>query len=868
MTSVAAQGHTPRIAVSATRASRPPLLDGRLTDDCWAAATPVSSFTQRDPSEGQPASERTEVRIVYDDTAVYVGARMYDRDPSGIGRRLSARDDEADADQFGILLDPRHDHVTGAGFVVSAAGVQRDFALSNDSEEDRSWDAVWHSSVAIDDEGWTAELRIPFSQLRFAAGDHQTWGVNAARFIRRKNETAWLELVPKNEHGQASRMAHLTGIDRVRPARHVEVVPYTAASAEYVQPERAGDPFNDGSRQFGRVGFDLKASVMRGLTLDVSVNPDFGQAEVDPAVVNLTAFETFFEEKRRFFIEGSEIFGNFGRRGADLSFGFNTADPGLFYTRRIGRAPTGDADGDFVDRPRATTILGAGRLTGKTPGGWSIGLVEAVTGRSRARVMEAGVTARTDVEPAANYAVARVQRDFARGGAGVLATSVVRRFSDSRLADALPAHAFVVGGDGFWYVDASRDWVVNGKLSGSHVSGSEAAIARLQRAPQRYYQRPDAPHVTFDPTRTSLDGFAGRVNLTRNNGAWRVHASLWGVSPGFESNDLGFQDVADRFGGHGVVLWRDTTPGRFARERSFWVARAGGWNFNRDVVSNLWFSCGDVQWVTYWSTGGCGARFARVLDDRLTRGGALAVGPEAWFVNGRVFSDERKAVSMGLMVETSHDEFGGGGQSVDLFANVKPSPSLTVSIGPSFVRSRSAAQYVETAEDAAAAATFGRRDVFARLRQTQVRVGTRVSYIIGPRASLQFYMEPLLAAGAYGPFKELARPRTFDFLEYGTGASTLAFDPIAREYEADPDGAGTALPFSFGDPDFNYKSFKVNAVLRWEFRPGSTIYLVWTQQREDTSRPGRFAFRRDAGTLFAAPADDVVLVKMTYWLGR
>ncbi|HKN58996.1 MAG TPA: DUF5916 domain-containing protein, partial [Gemmatimonadaceae bacterium] len=338
--------HEPHATVTAVRTSTPPVIDGRLNEETWSQATPASDFTQHDPNDGQPATERTEVRVLYDDDAVYVGVRMFDSDAAHISRRLTNRDDSPDADSVAILFDPRHDHLTGAEFIVSAAGVQRDSIISNDTREDSSWDAVWGSAVSIDDQGWTAEFRIPLSQLRFTAADHQTWGFNVSRFIRRKNETDWLENVPKKDSGLAARMAHLVGFDLVRPGRHLEIVPYTATRGEFIAPDKPGNPFNDGSRVIGSTGLDLKARVSSSMTLDVTINPDFGQAEVDPAVVNLSAFETFFEEKRRFFIEGAEIFNSFGQGGSNNFFGFNTSDPMIFYSRRIGRAPEGMSTGD------------------------------------------------------------------------------------------------------------------------------------------------------------------------------------------------------------------------------------------------------------------------------------------------------------------------------------------------------------------------------------------------------------------------------------------------------------------------------------------------------------------------------------------
>ena len=551
-----------RPTLKTLRITTPPTIDGRLDDEIWAQAPAADHFRQRDPNEGQPATERTEIRLLYDDNALYVGARMFDTQPAAISKRLTGRDQWPDSDSITLYLDPRHDHRTGVQFTVSAAGVQGDGVLSNDNFRDDSWDAVWSSQVSHDDTGWSAELRIPFSQLRFKEAAQQTWGINVSRFIHRKNETVWLEFWPKNDSGMASRMMHLAGLDGVHPRRRLEIAPYLAARQEFVDAPD-GDPFNDGSRTFGSIGVDLKASIKGGLVLDATINPDFGQAEVDPAVVNLSAYETFYPEKRRFFIEGSEIFNNFGRGGSNNFFGFNTSTPDLFYSRRIGRSPSVSASGDFVDTPRATTILGAAKLTGKTGNNWSVGIIEAVTAREHATHVTGLLRDSTLVEPATNYFVGRVQREFTRGGVGFLTTSVLRDLDTPLLTRELANRAFVFGGDAYYFLDSKKDWVLTGEVSASHVAGSATVIEQLQRAPQRYYQRPDATHLEVDPQRTSLRGYEGRVFLNRNSGVWRVNAAVWGVNPGYESNDLGFHSRGDRAGAHGVLLWRKQTPDRF-----------------------------------------------------------------------------------------------------------------------------------------------------------------------------------------------------------------------------------------------------------------------------------------------------------------
>jgi len=862
-------GHTPHAVLHAVRVDRAPAIDGHLTDEGWTLAEPATDFTQRDPEEGQPATERSEIRVLYDDEALFIGVRMFDRQASLISGRLSSRDQDADADWVTVFLDPMHDHKTGVQFRVSASNVQADNVIFNDQWDDSTWDAVWQSATSIDADGWSAEIRIPLSQLRFPSAARQIWGINAARFIRRKNEVSWLELTRKTESGLASRMAHLDGLDGINPKRHLELSPYTAAREELIAPASAGDPFNDGARAFAAIGLDAKYGITSNLTLDGTVNPDFGQVEVDPAVVNLSAFETFFEEKRPFFLEGAQTFGNFGRDGATDNWGFNTSDPNIFYSRRIGRSPQLSPSGDFIDAPLATTILGAAKITGKTSGGWTLAALDAVTDREIARVRTGIASDRTTVEPLTNYFAARLQRTLGRrAGIGLISTMVSRKLDSPTLTDGLADHAYVAGGDGYFFLSQAHNWVVNGKLAASRVSGTETVIDTLQRAAQRYYQRPDAPEVSFDPHRTSLSGYNGRVNLNRNSGMWRFNASLWGVSPGFEVNDLGFMGTGDRAGAHAVSSWRKVQPDHLTRSRSFWVSKWYTWNFGRQLQGDGLQWNGNATLNSYTDLNAGMGFNRRTEDDRFTRGGPSATNPSAGFWYANIESDRRKAVSLELNPSGNWSELRGSGKSVNLSIRLKPSSRLTVSTGPQWNWSHSFAQYIDQFDDPTATATADHRFVFGAIEQKQLTMTTRVSVILTPRVSLQLFAQPLIASGDYSDFKEFAAPRTYNFSSYGTGRSTLTFNAAERQYTADPDGNGPASPFTFDDPDFNLKSLRANLVFRWELKPGSTFYGVWTRIQEDDRFPGDFRLGRDLGAMFSARGDDVFLVKLAYWIGR
>ncbi len=860
-------GSRPFHTLHAVRAVEKIMLDGILNEDTWSRAVPVSDFKQRDPEEGKESTERTELRVAFDSSAIYFGIQLFDSEPQKIARRLSRRDDYPDSDAFTIQISPYHDGLTGAVFQISAGGVQRDAIISNDVFTDYSWEGVWESAVGINEHGWCAEIRIPFSQLRFPASQNHVWGINASRFIHRKNEDVWLHLVKKSDSGTASRMDDLDGIDGVEAQKHLELMPYVVGRTEFVKPVSPNDPFNDGSRQFGTGGIDIKYGLSSSFTLDATINPDFGQVEVDPAVVNLTAFETYFPEKRPFFLEGSNIFNNFGRIGSNSFWGFNREEPDLFYTRRIGRFPQGIASGDFVDMPKGTTILGAGKITGKTRKGWTFGLIEAVTSREFADVMLNGNRSTTEVEPLTNYFVGRALKENKRAGIGFLTTGVQRDLFQQSLIDARPEQAYAAGMDGYYYLDSKKDWVVNGKISGSWLTGSPAAIDKLEHSPQHYFQRPDAQHVGLHPGATSMKGWTGSINLNRQSGNVMVNSALWATSPGFESNDLGFQTGGDRAGTHVGVQWRKPNPDHWTRSRYMLAAKWWTWNYARQLQGDGWYMEAGFTAKNYWSFWISSSIGRKVQDDRLTRGGPSAERPGGGYIDMGAQSDSRRRISFITDCGYGWNNAGNWEENGMLNISLKPSSFLTISTGPSISRSRGIAQYVNSISDATAASTYGSRYVFSDIDQFQVSMSTRINWILSPKMSLQVYMQPLLSVGDYWDFKELARPRTFQFLRYGMDIGNISVDEN-RQYTVDPDGGGVAPSFTFHDPDFNFKSLRVNAIFRWEWRLGSTLYFVWTQDRQDFSNPGHFSTGHDIAKMFTAPANNILMARITYWLGR
>ncbi|HKJ92116.1 MAG TPA: DUF5916 domain-containing protein, partial [Longimicrobiales bacterium] len=479
--------------VHAVRTTATIHIDGRLDEAAWAAATPYDHFTQIDPDEGRPASQRTVVRILYDDDALYVGTRLYDT--GKVIGRLGRRDmDLGDSDWLGVMLDSYHDHRTAFGFDINPAGVRRDEVKVIETD-DNSWDPVWDGATTVDDSGWTAEYRIPFSQLRFSSAEVQTWGIQLERVIGRRREYSVSTFIPKREQGGVPKYGHLVGLEGIRPGRRLELMPYSVLRGEYVDPGL--NPYRSNAEQRLSAGLDLKYGVTSNMTVDATINPDFGQVEVDPAVINLGVYETYFQEKRPFFVEGSEIF-DFG------------SGPGgaLFYTRRIGRTPQIAPPTAMADVPAATTILGAAKLSGKTPSGWSVGAVEALTQREVARYRDTGGhDLEMTAEPLTNYLVTRVRRDL-RGGAsavGAMFTAVGRSMSEPAAEAQLRSGAYA-GGIDFRHEWANRRWALRGSVAGSYILGSRQAITLVQRQSNHYFQRPDATHLAVDTSATSLGG--------------------------------------------------------------------------------------------------------------------------------------------------------------------------------------------------------------------------------------------------------------------------------------------------------------------------------------------------------------------------
>lgn len=844
-------------AVAVAVRSTAPKLDGKLDDEVWTRATPTGSFRQRDPAEGTPGTERTEVRVLYDDEALFVGVRAFDSRPAQISAPLARRDESPPSDWIGLLIDSYFDRRTAFEFVVNPAGVKQDVYHFNDGELDPTWDAIWQVGVSRDGEGWTAEFRIPWSQLKFGGSQDRRFGFNIWRKINRTGELQHWKLMPKNETGDASLYGELIGLTELKPKRPVEITPYSVLGRSF-HPAEAGNPFRTGSSSRATLGADLRYGLTSNLTLTAAFNPDFGQVEADPAVVNLSAQETFYPEKRPFFTEGSDAF-RFRITASPWS------SEQFFYTRRIGRAPqlSPTDRGGYASQVGETTILGAAKVQGKTPSGWTVGALAALTTEETASVIDAaGASFRDVIEPRTGYGVGRLARDFRNGRTviGAFGTIVQRDLPET--VTSLRSSAIAAGVD-LTHRFGNDQMLVRASVLGSRVTGSPAAITATMRSSVHYFQRPDQRYATLDPAATSLSGFGGYLEVKKDAGTWLYGAQVSTRSPGLELNDAGIQFNSARTFQMAWLTRRWLQPGKvfrtFALRFNQWTDRdydgqsldAGVETIGNAVLKNY----GLLNFWTGTSFGG--------MDHTALRGGPALTFPRNAWIGFLLGSDPRKAVRVTLDGNYwSNFEGLGGGGFARAMVSWRPSGRLDLSIGPRYEHEVPSRQFV------ASGSVAGRTEhVVGDLSQKTLSLATRGNFTFTPTLTFQLYAEPFISSGRFLTFKRVTDPAgrneaaRFDHL----GPDRLLRD--GDKASADFDGDGTA-DLSLGEPDFTVLSLRSTAVLRWEYRPASTLFLVWQQERGRELTDGRFRVGRNLGDLFGAQANNTLILKVSYWLSR
>ncbi|HEY6194085.1 MAG TPA: DUF5916 domain-containing protein [Candidatus Eisenbacteria bacterium] len=819
-------GPVPPTTAAAARTPEPVVIDGRDDDAIWRTAPVIGEFTQFAPLEGGPTRFRTQAQVAFDDHNFYAFIRAFDPEPAKISTVLARRDVRPPTDQLKIVIDGFHDRRSGYEFAVSPGGVKRDYAIYDDSNEDGSWDGVWDVATRVDSLGWTAEFSIPLSQLRYPSSPQHTFGFGVWRDLERyKERFSWPTYRP-SQIGFVSQLGDITGIDGIPAPRRFDVMPYAVAKNS---PRTTAGGFERDQGFNG--GADFKYGITSNFTLDGTVAPDFGQVEQDPAVLNLSVFETFLQEKRPFFLEGTGIY-QFPVNSNQV----NNSSEGLFYSRRIGRAPQlGDQFGD-ASSPTSTTILGAAKLTGRTAGGLTVGALEAVTRRELGR-------SDLTIEPATNYGVLRLQQDLNnhKSGVGAIFTAVDRSL-DATTRDPLRRSAYVGGLDARHQFGPGKNYLLTGALTATQIEGSRTALLATQTDPTHFYQRPDGKLVV-DPGRTALAGDAETIHLAKyGGGIVQFETSYQRISPGYELNDLGFLNRAD---------WQDQSTWmglQFNRPTKAYNSLR--WNFN---LWQDWTSAGDlllerafntnahVQFHNNWfaHAGGTVGQLGTTFGDRITRGGpALRQSPYTapWV---EIQGDQRRVVYPDVFAQIVRTDEGRTRRTfVSPSVQVRVSTRTTPSLGVNYSHNQDNTQFFNPEVDGALVKHYP----LAHLDQTTVGVTCRVDYTASPTLTLQLYANPFVSKGTYSDVREVVNARAANY-------------------------ADRFAPYPGNRGGFNFKAFNSSTVLRWEYRPGSSMYVVWTQGRQDFEpRDGGRALSGDLDRLFQRHPANTFLVKVAHWL--
>lgn len=838
-----------------------PDINGILEDDAWDLVEWGGDYIEFQPDENTPPSHQTKFKILYDSKNLYIGVRCYDSEPDKIVKRLSRRDG-FDGDWVEFNIDSYFDKRTAFSFTITAAGVKGDEFISNNGNNwDPSWNPIWYAKAHVDDEGWTAELRIPLSQLKFGRAEEQVWGFQSTRRFFRDEERSLWQRKPIDQPGWVSEFGELHGLKNIQPQKQLEIQPYTVAKTETYEAEE-GNPFRDGSESDITAGLDAKIGITNDLTLDLTVNPDFGQVDADPSAIALDGFQIFFQERRPFFVENKNIF---DFRVSQSQAGNTFGSDNIFYSRRIGRSPQGypdTSDGEFVDQPDNTPMIGAAKFSGKTKNGWAIGVLESVTSRRNATIINGeGNTRKEMVEPLTNYFVGRLQKDFNQRNSyiGGIFTATNRENLPKQL-NFLHDAAYT-GGLDFKHQWANRDWYVGGNLTVSHVQGGKEAIANTQRSITHLFDRVGADHVQVDTTRTSLTGTGGNVQIGKiGNGHWRFESGATWRSPELELNDIGFQRQSDDIRHYTWIGYQtlkpDSTFRRVGINYNHWTA----WDFegNHNYLqfnTNTW-----QNWKGNWNTN-IGFNFAPIeYSNFALRGGPrLRQSPWVNFWNS-INTDSRKKIRFSF--------FHNGRKALDNSIKTyymeggfvyQPINALRISAFPSLRINRDKLQFIDNFDDVGGSPRY----LNGEIRQRTLSMSVRLNYTINPNLTIQYWGQPFISRGRYSNFKHITDPiaKTFEdrFIQYTAQQISLT----DGDYAIDEDLDGVT-DFSFSDPDFSFVQFRSNLVIRWEYIPGSEIFLVWSQDVSRSGDPTEGLLSSLGDNIFGQKPQNIFLLKATY----
>jgi hypothetical protein len=830
-----------------------PVIDGKLDDTCWKNEGIWSqNFIQNTPVERAIPSYPTRIKILYDDKNIYFALRAWDPEPDKINRFVGNRDDNSIGDLISVCFDTYHDYRAGTEFNINVGGNKTDLIVSDNLSINLNWNAVWEGKTAVNDSSWTVEFRIPLSQLRYNHSDTgMVWGLHVRRIIRRIQETDQWSLIPRKNSGHVYSFGEMHGLRDIRKPRLIEFLPYASGKLSR-EPQIPSSPYYKKNRWNGNGGIDGKIGI-GDFTFDVTINPDFGQIEADPSVMNLTAFETFYEEKRPFFLEGKHI------------FDFSPDQNMMFYSRRIGHAPTlmpyGDNLNTFSRFPEYTTILNAVKLTGTTRNGVSVGILQSTTQEETGKVMINGVESQPVVEPLTNYLVARVLKNANKGNTqiGGMVTSTNRVLDDSHLS-FLNKNAITAGIDFLQYFN-EREYFIDAKGIISHITGKPEAMLALQQNPLHYYQRPDAlEYLGVDSSRRAITGSGGYVSFGRRGNKRFIFSEKFNWwSPGFDLNDIGYLYMADLMENHLKFSYRQTEPKNIFRNYTLSLAQNSYWNYGGNNTHNN----AGVEFVAMfnnrWEIAINEMYILSDISTRLLRGGpSMRISP-SW-ENSILFNTDRsKRVSFRLQNSSSLNTDG-------ITHKVSVRPGLSFRLG-NHIYMMSEFNYTRNVDNllyiTQVSSAWGKQYILGRISQNTYNLTLRFNYNITPDISIQYYGSPFVSNGSFTDLKKATNTRADDRKEryHSFTVDEVSYDPLTNNYFVNENG----INYSFNRPDFSFREFRSNLVARWEYLPGSTLYLVWENNRRSRESAYYPSLDKNIGELFGVNPTNIFMVKLSYW---
>lgn len=821
--------------------SNSPKIDGKFDDEAWSTLDWENNFTQFEPHEGEAPNQQTGFKIRYDNDNLYIAIKAFDKETQKVDKRMTRRDGW-EGDLVGIQIDSYHDKRTAFVFAVSAAGVKNDGFFSNDAENfDDSWDPIWEVKTMINHDGWNAEMKIPFSQLRFSDAEEQVWGLEVVRMVFRNEETSLWQPISQKSTGWVSNYGELQGIKNIKPKKQIELAPFFLTKFDSYQTE-PGNPFADGRDFSANLGLDGKIALTNNFILDLTINPDFGQVEADPSEVNLTAFETYYEEKRPFFIEGNNIT-NYQLLLGDSPWSFDN----LFYSRRIGRSPQYEpelADNEYLEMPENTRILGAVKLTGKTDNGWSVGIIETITRNEKALIDYEGNQSEITVEPMTNYTVARVQKDINNGNTliGGMATSTNRMIDDEHL-EFLTRNAYTGGIDFTQYFN-NRKYFLTFNAVFSEINGSKESIYEQQISSRRYFQRPDAKYLSLDTSLTRLRGHGGSLTFVKSPASgFRYAAALTWRSPGLEMNDVGYQRQGDILFHFIWVGYRITKPFGIFRIVDINMNEWSGWDFGGHQLFYGGNTNVNTQFTNFWTFGfGINREQGGISNDLLRGGPSIRIpGNTNFWTTAGTNTTKKFRIEAGMAINWQDEQ---SARYMNIFGEIiyRPIDALSFAVQPEYSYACTDLQYIDETE-----VNENSEYLFGSMNQNTLSITSRIDYNITPDLTIQYYGSPFVSGAMFKDFKRITNPMA---------------DFQGNRYQIlNPEEYGT---YGIDQYDFNFRQFRSNLVLRWEYIPGSVVYLVWSQYRTSDVEDGVFDYVNDINGLFSTVPRNIYLIKFSY----